>query len=167
MTVGASRITLSGDPEGVTVVEPGIRTSALEWVLYLLLGSALGVLFVTSQVLSWYRIQEMFRFHSFHMYGVIASAVVVAGVSIWAMRRYEARTMAGAEIRIPAKQWTKGAYRYWQGGFVFGLGWALLGACPGPIFTLIGAGETVFVVPLVSAVAGTLVYGYVNDRLPH
>ena len=141
--------------------------TAIEWVAYLGFGMALGILFVKSQVLSWYRIQEMFRFQSFHMYGVIATAVLTAAVSVKAIRALQARTLRGDRIAIPAKECTRTAVRYWAGGIVFGLGWALLAACPGPIFTLIGAGETVMIVPLVAAVGGTVAYGYSRKHLPH
>ena len=153
--------------EGVSAVDTAKVPSMAESVAYVALGALLGILFVASQVLSWYRIQEMFRFQSFHMFGVIASAVAVSGICVWLMQRAEARTLAGDVIRIPAKVWTRGAVRYWMGGLVFGLGWALLGACPGPIFTLMGTGETVFIVPLAAGVAGTFAYGVVRDRLPH
>lgn len=153
--------------EDVSAVGTTRLPSLVESVAYLVLGGSLGVLFVKSQVLSWYRIQEMFRFQSVHMYGVIASAVAVAGACVWIIRKFRARTLRGDAIRIPEKVWTRGAVRYWLGGLVFGLGWALLGACPGPIFTLIGAGETVFIVPLAAGVAGTFAYGLASDRLPH
>ena len=141
--------------------------TAIEWLAYLGLGMALGVLFVKSQVLSWYRIQEMFRFQSFHMYGVIATAVLTAAVFVKAIRTLEARTLRGERITIPPKECTRSAARYWAGGAVFGLGWALLGACPGPIFTLIGAGETAMIVPLLAAVGGTAAYGSSRKHLPH
>lgn len=153
--------------EGLPAVEVARFPTLAESVAYVALGALLGVLFVKSQVLSWYRIQEMFRFQSFHMFGVIASAVAVSGICVWIIQRTQARTLTGEVIRIPEKIWTKRAVRYWLGGTVFGLGWALLGACPGPIFTLIGTGETVFVVPLAAGVAGTFAYGFVRDRLPH
>ena len=138
-----------------------------EWFLYLGLGIALGIVFVKSQVLSWYRIQEMFRFQSFHMYGVIATAIATAALSVMVIRAAGTRTLSGDRITIPPKACGRGAVRYWLGGSVFGLGWALLGACPGPIFALIGAGDTVLVVPLIAAVGGTVAYGYARDLLPH
>ena len=141
--------------------------TAIEWFAYLGCGVALGILFVKSQVLSWYRIQEMFRFQSFHMYGVIATAVLTSALSLRVIRARHGRTLGGAAITVPEKACTGTGVRYWGGGVVFGLGWALLGACPGPIFTLIGAGETVMVVPLLAAVGGTVAYGYSRKHLPH
>jgi uncharacterized membrane protein YedE/YeeE len=159
--------TFTLEPEAVPATLAEQRVSALEWLGYLTLGAVLGVLFVKSEVLSWYRIQEMFRFESFHMYGVIGSALAVASSSLWLMRRTQARTLRGDLIRVPAKVWEGTGARYWMGGFVFGLGWALLGACPGPIFALIGAGHTVYLVPLAAATAGTYAYAIVRETLPH
>ena len=134
---------------------------------YFLLGSLFGVVLTKAEIVSWFRIQEMFRFESFHMYGVIGSALAVASSPLWLMRRRQARTMGGERIVVPAVPWQGSGTRYWLGGFVFGLGWALLGACPGPIFALIGAGHTVYVVPLAAATLGTFTYGVVRGRLPH
>jgi hypothetical protein len=167
MLPAAVRVESSADPEGRTDIVRARAWSAIEALAYLALGTFLGILFVKSQVLSWYRIQEMFRFQSFHMYGVIGAAVSVAALSVWALRRFDVRTMQGHVIRVEPKEWTGIGTRYWLGGFVFGLGWALLGACPGPIYTLIGAGYAVLIVPLAAAVAGTISYGYLRDRLPH
>src|SRR5690606_5015768 len=107
-------------------------------------GTALGVLFMQSEVASWYRIQEMFRFQSIHMYGVIAVAVTVAAISRAVLLRFGARSLDGTRIETIPKTLTPYGARYVLGGAVFGLGWALLGACPGPLFTLIGAGHTVY-----------------------
>jgi uncharacterized membrane protein YedE/YeeE len=146
----------------------GNRPLAL--LAYGLLGAALGVVFVQSQVVSWYRIYEMFRFESFHMYGVIGTAVATAALGLWLIRRLGLKTTAGDDIVIAPKEWgtsrVPGA-RYWMGGTVFGLGWALLGACPGPLFALIGGGISVMIAALASAVAGTWAYALVRDRLPH
>ena len=158
---------LAFEPEAVSAIGATRRISAAEWLGYLALGVWLGILFVKSEVLSWYRIQEMFRFESFHMYGVIASALAVASTSVWLLRRLAARTLTGDAIVVAPKPWTGAGARYWMGGFVFGLGWALLGTCPGPIFAFLGAGHTVYVVPLLSALAGTFAYGVTRDRLPH
>ena len=136
-------------------------------VLYVSVGVLLGVVFVKSEVLSWYRIQEMFRFQSGHMYLVIASAVAVATLSIQLLRWRGLRTLAGQAIAIQPKEMTPRGARYWLGGTVFGLGWGLLGACPGPIFALIGAGVTSMSVALLSALAGTWLYGALQTRLPH
>lgn len=151
------------DPEG-GAEDPGLLLG------YLLAGVFLGFVFVLSEVISWFRIQEMFRFQSFHMYGIIGSAVVVGALSLQIMRRGEVKTLGGEPIRIRPKEWggsrIPGA-RYWIGGTVFGMGWALLGACPGPIFALLGTGITVMAVPLVGAMAGTWVYAALRSRLPH
>jgi uncharacterized membrane protein YedE/YeeE len=136
-------------------------------LLYLLIGVYFGIVLTKSEVISWYRIQEMFRFQDFHMYGVIGGAVAVAVVSIFLIKARRVRTVRGDAIVIAPKQLDRGAYRYWIGGTIFGLGWALAGACPGPIFALIGNGYSVFLVNLAAAVAGTWLYGAVRTRLPH
>jgi uncharacterized membrane protein YedE/YeeE len=109
----------------------------------------------------------MFRFQSFHMYGVIAVAIAVAAIGQALLRRFGARSLDGAPIVIEPKLQTPMNTRYWLGGGVFGLGWALLGACPGPIFTLVGAGATIYLVPLAAAIAGTYAYARLGHRLPH
>ena len=136
-------------------------------VLYVSAGMLLGIVFVKSEVLSWYRIQEMFRFQSAHMFLVIASAVVVAAIGVQVVRRLGLRTLDGDAVEIHPKEPTRRGIRYWLGGMVFGLGWGLLGACPGPIFALIGAGVTSMSIALVSAVLGTWLYGALQARLPH
>jgi len=141
-------------------------TAARALVAYLVIGTLFGILFTKAEVISWFRIQEMFRFQSFHMYGIIGSAVVVAATSVWLIKRFGVRTISGEPIVIPPKVLGRGT-RYWVGGTIFGLGWALTGACPGPLFALIGAGHGVVVVVLASAVAGTWLYGYLRPRLPH
>jgi len=118
-----------------------------------------------SEAISWYRIQEMFRFQAFHMYGIIGSALAVGVVMTFLMKRYQMRSAGGDTIQFNNKSVT--VPRYLFGGILFGLGWALTGACPGPIFTLIGNGFTVFVVVLAGAILGTLAYGMLRDRLPH
>jgi uncharacterized protein len=137
---------------------------------YLLLGTYLGVVFVQAEVVSWFRIQEMFRFQSFHMYGIIGMAVAVAALSVQVIKRLGVKTIHGEPIRLSPKEWgdsrVPGA-RYWIGGTLFGMGWALLGACPGPIFALLGAGISVLVVALVSAMLGTWAYAALRTRLPH
>jgi uncharacterized protein len=139
------------------------------WVIpnlkFLMAGLYFGFVLTKAEVVSWYRIQEMFRFQSFHMYGVIGSAVVVGMVSLWLIRRFHLRAMNGEEMRTNPKATTY--VRYVVGGTIFGLGWALTGACPGPIATLIGSGSSIFLVVLLSAVAGTWVYGWLRPKLPH
>jgi len=130
------------------------------------LGTLFGIVLTRSEVISWFRIQEMFRFQSFRMYGIIGSAVLTAAVSIQLINRLGVRSLSGEPIVVPTKALGQGT-RYWLGGTLFGLGWALVGACPGPLFALVGAGVPVMLVPLVSAVAGTWLYGALRPRLPH
>jgi uncharacterized membrane protein YedE/YeeE len=133
---------------------------------FLILGTLFGIVLVKSEVVSWFRVQEMFRFQSFHMYGTIMSAVATAAASIAAIKRFGVRTIDGAPIEIPPKKLGRG-FRYVLGGVLFGVGWALVGACPGPMFALTGAGISVYAVAALSAVAGTWLYGILRDRLPH
>ena len=131
---------------------------------YLVVGILFGIVFVKAEIISWFRMQEMFRFQSFHMYGVIGTAVVVAAISIALIKKFKVQTIHGEDIHFTPKKFNKGQI---IGGLIFGLGWALTGACPGPIFAQIGMGITVMIVVLLSAIAGTWVYGYFRDRLPH
>ena len=134
---------------------------------YLMVGVFLGIVFTKSEVISWFRIQEMFRFQSFHMYGIIGSAVGVAAVSVALMRRIGIRGAGGQSLDIEGKPTAGLNTRYWLGGGLFGLGWGLLGACPGPIYALIGNGVSVAVLALVAALAGAWMYGLLAPRLPH
>ena len=136
------------------------------WYLfkYLLAGIFFGVILIKSQVVSWYRIQEMFRLQSFHMYGVIGSAVVTGMISVALIKRFKIKTIHGEVVTFNTKTFNKG--QVW-GGLLFGFGWAMTGACPGPLFAQIGAGFTVTLVTLFSAIVGTWVYGAVRERLPH
>jgi uncharacterized protein len=150
-------------------VAPELRsqTAPRQGVLaYFLLGIVFGVVLTKSEVVSWFRIQEMFRFQAFHMYGVIGSALAVAAISVALIKQLKVRALTGAEIAIAPKQFGTGR-RYWIGGTVFGLGWALTGACPGPLVALIGSGATVFVVAVLAALAGTWLYGVLQPHLPH
>jgi len=131
---------------------------------YLLVGVIFGVVFVKAEIISWFRIQEMFRFDSFHMYGVIGSAVVVGLVSVQLIRRFNVKTLSGEAVQITPKAFNKGQV---YGGLLFGLGWAITGACPGPLFAQIGSGYAVVGVTLLSALAGTWLYGYFQQKLPH
>jgi uncharacterized membrane protein YedE/YeeE len=135
-------------------------------VIYLLLGVAFGVVLTRSEVLSWFRIQEMFRFQSFRMYGIIGSAIAIAAVSVAILKTLGAKSATGEPISIPKKQ-LDGGVRYAVGGTIFGLGWALTGACPGPLFALIGNGVSVMIVAVLSALAGTWAYAMLRSRLPH
>ena len=133
-------------------------------IKYLIVGLAFGIVFVKSEVISWFRIQEMFRLQSFHMYGVIGSAVVVGILSVWLIKKFKIKTIYGEKIEFHPKTFNKGQI---YGGLLFGLGWAITGACPGPLFAQIGTGATVITVTLLSAIAGTWVYGYFREKLPH
>lgn len=142
------------------------RDAPTSLVAYLVLGTLFGIVLTKSEVISWFRIQEMFRFQAFHMYGVIATAIVVAALSLQLIKRLDVRTVRGRPIVVPPKS-MGGGTRYWLGGTLFGLGWALVGACPGPLFALVGNGVSVIVVPLLSAIVGTWTYGALRSRLPH
>jgi len=138
--------------------------SILSYAKYLLMGIFFGIILVKSEVISWYRIQEMFRLQSFHMYGVMGSAVVTGIISVWLIKKFNIKTIHGETVVIPAKKFNKGQI---YGGLIFGLGWAITGACPGPLFALIGTGALVVIVTLLSAIAGTWTYGYFKEKLPH
>ncbi len=131
---------------------------------YTLVGIGFGIVFVKAEIISWFRIQEMFRLQSFHMYGVIGSAVVVGVLSVWIIKKFNIKTIYGEKIEFHPKTFNKGQI---FGGLMFGLGWAVTGACPGPLFAQIGAGSSVIIVTLLSAIAGTWVYGKFRDKLPH
>ncbi|HEY4325543.1 MAG TPA: DUF6691 family protein [Mucilaginibacter sp.] len=131
---------------------------------YLILGALFGIILIKSEVISWFRIQEMFRLQAFHMYGIIGSAIVVAMISILLIKRFQVKTINGEEIKVPEKEFHWGNV---YGGLIFGLGWAVTGACPGPLFAQIGSGYLVIIVTLLSAIAGTWVYGLLRDKLHH
>ena len=133
---------------------------------YLIVGMFFGIVLTKSEAISWFRIQEMFRFQSFHLYGIIGLGILVGMISIQLIKRMGVKAADGSDITIPPKDLGSGQ-RYWIGGTIFGLGWALTGACPGPIFALIGNGLTVMLLTLVSAIAGTWAYGYLRPKLPH
>jgi uncharacterized membrane protein YedE/YeeE len=131
---------------------------------YFIAGILFGILLVKSEVISWFRIQEMFRFQSFHMYGVIGSAVMVGMISVFIIKRLKLKSFTGDTITFPVRKFSKGNI---YGGLLFGFGWALTGACPGPLFAQLGSGALVTIVTLLSAVAGTWVYGLLYKKLPH
>ena len=135
-------------------------------VIYLLFGIAFGITLTKSEVLSWFRIQEMFRFQSPRMYEIIGSAVATAALSVAVIKRLGLKTVTDEPIVIRPKTFGGGA-RYAVGGLLFGIGWALTGACPGPLFALVGNGVTVMLVAILSALAGTWFYGWLRSRLPH
>ncbi|MBC7913871.1 MAG: YeeE/YedE family protein [Pyrinomonadaceae bacterium] len=131
---------------------------------YLLIGILFGIILVKSEVVSWFRIQEMFHLQSFHMFGIIGSAVITGIISVQLIKRFKINTISGQSIIIPEKKFQWGNV---YGGLIFGLGWAVTGACPGPIFAQIGVGFPVVLVTLLSALVGTWVYGLIRNRLPH
>jgi uncharacterized membrane protein YedE/YeeE len=133
-------------------------------IKYLITGILFGIILVKAEIISWFRIQEMFRLQSFHMYGVIGSAVVVGIISVFIIKKFNIKTIDGEKIEFNPKSFNKGQI---FGGLLFGLGWAITGACPGPIFAQIGTGASVVIVTLLSAIAGTWTYGYFRDKLPH
>jgi uncharacterized protein len=130
---------------------------------YLIAGTIFGIILIKAEVISWYRIQEMFRFQSFHMYGIIGSAIFVGMISLILIKKFKIKTISGEEIKVAPKEFTKGNV---IGGLMFGFGWAMTGACPGPLYALIGSGYTVIIVVLLSAVLGTYTYGLLKDKLP-
>lgn len=131
---------------------------------YTFVGIIFGIVFVKAEIISWFRIQEMFRLQSFHMYGVIGTAVVVAALSVFLIKKFRIKTIHGEAIEFHPKKFNKGQI---YGGLLFGFGWALTGACPGPLFAQIGTGVFVIAVVVLSAIAGTWTYGYLRDKLPH
>ncbi|AIN74539.1 YeeE/YedE family protein [Flavobacterium psychrophilum] len=132
---------------------------------YLAVGFLFGLVLTKSEAVSWYRIYEMFMFQSFHMYGIIGVAITTGIIGIQIMKRNNLKDINGLPIEIIDKE--KGSFRYWIGGLIFGLGWALVGSCPGPIFILIGAGFMSVGIILVGALLGTFLYGVIKDKLPH
>jgi uncharacterized protein len=130
---------------------------------YMVAGILFGIILVKAEVISWFRIQEMFRLESFHMYGVIGTAVVVGAISIFLIKKLNIKTVHGEAIDFQDKKFNKGQI---YGGLIFGLGWAITGACPGPLFAQLGTGATVVTITILSAIAGTWVYGKLRDRLP-
>ena len=137
----------------------------MKFLRFFAIGILFGIVMTKSEAISWYRIQEMFRFQSFHMYGIIGSALAVGVLGTWLMKRYGTRTLDNEAVALKDK--TGGWVRYLGGGTIFGLGWALSGMCPGPMFTLVGAGFPVVLVVIASAMLGTFAYGLVRRRLPH
>jgi uncharacterized protein len=134
-------------------------------IKYLLVGFLFGIVLTKCEAVSWYRIYEMFQFHSFHMYGIIATAIATGLIGIQLIKRKDIKDIKGKSIVIQDKE--KGTFRYWIGGLIFGLGWALVGSCPGPIYILIGAGFISMLLVFIGAVLGTFIYGVVKDYLPH
>ena len=136
----------------------------MKYFKYLVLGTLFGIILTKSEVISWFRIQEMFRFQAFHMYGVIGSAIVVGMISIQLIKRNRLKSMDGEPIMIADKKFNQGI---WIGGVIFGLGWALTGACPGPLFAQLGSGVGSAAVLILAALAGTWTYSALREKLPN
>lgn len=133
-------------------------------IKYLAAGTFFGIVLIKAQVISWFRIQEMFQLTSFHMYGVIGTAVITGIISLQLIKRFKIKTIQGEPIYVAPKTFNKGQI---IGGLIFGVGWAITGACPGPLFAQIGMGFTVVGITLLSAIAGTWIYGALKSKLPH
>lgn len=141
-----------------------VKENNFHLLKYSIVGIVFGIVFVKAEIISWFRIQEMFKLQSFHMYGVIGTAVIVAALSVALIKKFKIKTIAGEAVLITNKPFTKGNI---YGGILFGLGWAMTGACPGPLFAQIGAGIGSIVVVIASALLGTWTYGYFKEQLPH
>ena len=137
----------------------------MKFIKYLVVGILFGIVMTKSEAVSWFRIQEMFRFESFHMYGIIGTAVILGASLVAGIKKFNGQTIAGEAIKFNPK--TMSIPRYLIGGTIFGLGWAMTGACPGPMFTLLGQGVWAILLVIISAVFGTYVYGILRPRLPH
>ncbi|MBC7722826.1 MAG: YeeE/YedE family protein [Pedobacter sp.] len=133
-------------------------------IKYLIVGIAFGIVFVKAEIISWFRIQEMFHLQSFFMYGVIGTAVLVGMLSIFVIKKFNIKTFSGQPITFEDKKFNKGQI---IGGLIFGIGWAITGACPGPLFAQIGSGFGVAIITFFSAIGGTWVYGLLREKLPH
>jgi uncharacterized protein len=130
----------------------------------MLVGIVFGIVFVKAEIISWFRIQEMFRLQSFHMFGVIGSAVAVGALSVFLIKKFNIKTISGENIKIAPKEYNKGVV---IGSLIFGMGWAITGACPGPLYAQIGSGFAAITVTLLSAILGTWTYGFFKEKLPH
>ncbi|MBT8235062.1 MAG: YeeE/YedE family protein [Bacteroidia bacterium] len=137
----------------------------MKFIKFLLVGIFFGIVLVKSEAVSWYRIYEMFKFESFHMYGIIGTAVILGVLAVALIKRTKLKDFQGNEIEMPDKD--KSFTRYFVGGSIFGLGWAIAGACPGPMYVLLGTGVWTILIVIAAAVLGTFVYGLLKDRLPH
>jgi uncharacterized membrane protein YedE/YeeE len=150
--------------DAMCVNEEQVQTPAWHNLKYLFFGLLFGIVLIKSEVVSWYRIQEMFRLQSFHMFGVIGSAVVVGAISVFIIKKFKIKTINGEEILLPNKTFNKGQI---YGGLLFGFGWAMTGACPGPLFAQLGYGAAAISVTILMAIAGTWVYGKIREKIPH
>ena len=150
--------------DAICVNDEEVVTPSWHNVKYLCFGILFGILLIKAEVVSWYRIQEMFRLQSFHMYGVIGSAVAVGALSVFLIKKFNIKTIYGEKIVLPQKPFDKGQI---IGGLLFGFGWALTGACPGPLYAQLGYGSTVILFTIFMALLGTWVYGRIRNKLPH
>jgi len=137
----------------------------MKFIKFLFIGIIFGIILSKSEAISWFRIYEMFKFQSFHMYGIIGSAVVTGAIAIAIMKKMNLKSLEGTDIKYSVKDLS--ITRYLAGGTIFGMGWAMTGACPGPIFALVGQGFGVFLIVILSALLGTFVYGLLKEKLPH
>ena len=137
----------------------------MKLIKFLILGITFGIIMAKAEIISWFRIYEMFRFESFHMYGVIGSAVIIGVISVALIKQLNIRTVKGEQILFRVKE--KSILRYLLGGSIFGLGWAMTGACPGPLFVLLGFGVWPIIIVIIGALLGTLLYGLIKHKLPH
>jgi uncharacterized membrane protein YedE/YeeE len=137
----------------------------MKYLKFLIVGIIFGIVLVKSEAVSWYRIYEMFRFESFHMYGIIGTAVMTGVILLLITKQKQFKNIDGNLMRVPLKD--RGLVRYIVGGSIFGLGWALAGACPGPMYILVGTGIFSMLIVIAAAVLGTFVYGMLKDKLPH
>ena len=136
-----------------------------KYIKFFVIGIFFGIVLVKSEAVSWYRIFEMFKFQSFHMYGIIGTAVVTGVILLLISKGIKVKNIQGRSLRVPIKE--RGFIRYILGGTIFGLGWALAGACPGPMYILIGTGAFSILIVIAAALLGTYVYGLLRDKLPH
>ena len=137
----------------------------MKLIKFLILGITFGIIMTKAEVISWFRIYEMFRFESFHMYGFIGSAVIIGAIAVASIKQLNIRTIKGDQVLFHVKE--QSILRYLLGGSVFGLGWAMTGACPGPLFVLVGFGVWPIIIVIIGALLGTLLYGLIKHKLPH
>ncbi len=150
--------------DAMCVNDETIETPTWHNLKYLLFGLIFGIVLIKAEVVSWFRIQEMFRLQSFHMFGVIGSAVVVGAISVFIIKKFKIKSIQGEEIILPEKMFNKGQI---YGGLLFGFGWAMTGACPGPLFAQLGYGAAAISVTILMAIVGTWGYGKLREKLPH
>ena len=150
--------------DAMCINEEEVKVPMWHNLKYLVFGILFGIILIKAEVISWFRIQEMFRLQSFHMFGVIGSAVVVGAISVFLIKKFNIKTINGEQIILPNKTFNKGQI---YGGLLFGFGWAMTGACPGPLYAQLGYGASTIAVTILMAIAGTWVYGKIREKLPH